>query len=152
MADVMTSAKNKIQEAGNTCATAATGAAESVRNAAGYVADQAKDVAGNASKQMANAGSYLGNQAEEATSALSSRLKAAGEAIRENGPHDGRLGQATSTVAQTLSDTGDYLEREGLQGIGNDLTCLIKRNPIPALLLGIGLGFLVARASSSTRA
>jgi len=149
MVDVMTNAKEKIQEAGNTCAQAASGAAESIRNAAGYVANQAKDVASSASKNAANAGSYLDGKAEEATSALGGGLKAAGEAIRQNAPHDGRLGQASSAVAQTLSDTGSYLEREGLQGIGNDLTNLIKKNPIPALLIGIGLGFLVARATST---
>jgi len=149
MADVMTSAKNKLQEAGNTCAQAATGAAESARSAANYVADQAKEVASNASKGAANVGSYLDTKAEEATSSIAGGLKAAGEAIRQNAPHDGRLGQASSAVAQTLSDTGDYLQREGLQGIGNDLACLVKRNPIPALLIGVGLGFLIARASTN---
>jgi len=149
MADVISNAKNKVQEVGNSCAQAATGAAEGIRNAAGYVADQAKDVASSASKQAANAGSYLDSKAEEATAALGGGLKAAGEAIRQNAPHDGRLGQASSAVAQTLSDTGAYLEREGLQGMGSDLATLIKKNPIPALLIGIGLGFLVARASST---
>jgi len=149
MADVMTTAKNKVQEASNTCAQAATGAAESVKSGANYVADQARELASNASKGAANVGSYLDSRAEEATSALGGGLKAASEAIRQNAPHEGRLGQASSAVAQTLSDTGAYLEREGLQGIGSDLTCLIKKNPIPALMLGIGLGFLVARATTT---
>ena len=30
--------------------------------------------------------------------------------------------------------------------IANDVTNLIKRNPIPALFVGIGVGFLLARA------
>jgi hypothetical protein len=89
------------------------------------------------------------NKAEEATSAIGGRLKAAGEAIRHNAPHEGRFGQASEAVAQTLNNTGDYLEREGLAGMGKDLTELIKRNPIPALLLGIGVGFLLARATNS---
>lgn len=149
MADVVTNTKNKVQEVGNTCAQAANTAAEGVKSAANYVADQARDAAGNASKTAASVGTYLDNKAEGATSAVAGGLKAAGEAIRQNVPHEGRLGQASSAVAQTLSDTGEYLEREGLHGIGNDLACMIKKNPIPALLLGIGLGFLVARASSS---
>jgi len=149
MADVMTNAKNKVQEMGNQASQAASNAAENVKSAASYVADQAKDVASNASKQAANVGSYLDSKAEDATAALGSGLRSASEAIRQNAPHEGRLGQASSAVAQTLSDTGDYLEREGLKGIGNDLTALIKRNPIPALIIGIGLGFLVARAAST---
>jgi len=149
MADVMTGAKNKMQEVGNSAAQAATGAAEGVRNAANYVTDQAKQAATNASKSAANVGSYVENKAEEATSSLAGGLRAAGDAIRQNAPHEGRLGQASSAVAQSLEDTSNYLEREGLQGIGKDLSSLIKRNPIPALLLGIGLGFLVARATTT---
>jgi len=147
----MTNTKNKVQEAGNTCAQAANTAAEGVKSAASYVADQAKDMASNASQGAASVGSFLEEKAGEATSAVSGGLKAAGDAIRKNAPHDGRIGQASAAVAQSLSDTGEYLEREGLQGIANDLTSLVKRNPIPALLLGIGLGFLIARASSSSR-
>ena len=138
MADVMSSAKNKFQEVGNQAVEAANTAADNVRNAAGYVVDQVKD--------MAKAGSA---RAEDATHAIGGGLRAASDAIRQNLPQDGRLGQATSAVAQGLSETGDYIEREGLEGIGSDLTNLIKRNPIPALLLGIGLGFLVARATTS---
>jgi len=137
MADVSTTAKNKVEELGNTCAQAASNASEGLRNAAGYVADQAKDFAGSASQK-----------AEDATAAIGSRLRAAGDAIRQSGPHDGRMGQASSAVAQTLSNTGEYLEREGLQGIEHEITGMIKRNPIPALLMGIGLGFLIAQATA----
>jgi len=31
----------------------------------------------------------------------------------------------------------------------DDMTSLIKRNPIPALLLGLGVGFLIGRVLSS---
>ena len=149
MADAMTTARNKVQQAGESCATAATGVADNMKNAAGYVAEQARDAASQVSKQASNAGTYLDSKAEEATTALGGGLKAAGDAIRQNLPQEGRFGQASSSVAQGLSDAGTYLEQEGLSGIGGDLTNLIKNNPIPALLLGIGLGFLMARASTS---
>ena len=32
--------------------------------------------------------------------------------------------------------------------MAEDLTDLIRRNPIPALLVGVGLGFLLARATT----
>jgi len=145
MADVMKTATSKAQEVGNSCAQAANTAADTLKGAASYATDQVKEAASNVSK----AGSYLGSKAEDATSAVGSGLKAAGEAVRNYGPQEGQFGQATSSVARSLSDTGDYVEREGLSGIGSDLTSLIKNNPIPALLLGIGLGFLFARATSS---
>ena len=148
MADNSATAKNKFQDAGNAAAQAANCDGEGVKYAAGYVADQAKDAANYAAKGVANAGTYLDHKAEDATSAFGGGLKAAGDAIRHNAPHDGRMGQASTAVAQTLTNTGTYLEREGLEGIAKDITTLIKKNPIPALMIGIGLGFLVARAST----
>jgi len=138
MADITATAKNKVEELGSTCAQAASNASEGIRTAAGYVADQAREFAGTASKK-----------AEDATTAIGGSLKSAGDAIRQSGPQDGRMGQASSAVAQTLANTGEYLQREGLQGIEHDVTNLIKRNPIPALLIGIGLGFLIAHATTS---
>jgi len=153
MADTMTAAKNKIQEKaqemGTSFSEAVTNAGEGIKNAAGYAVDQANQAVNAASKNVASAGSYLDKQAEDATCALGGSLKAAGEAVRQNTPHDGRIGQASSVVAQALTDTGDYVQREGLEGMACDVTSLIKRNPIPAMLIGIGLGFLVARASTS---
>jgi hypothetical protein len=153
MADTMSTAKDKVQNFGNSVGQAATNAAnnaaDNVKNAAGYVQDRAKDAACQVSKSAEDAASYFGQRAEDATTAVGGRLKAAGDALRHNVPQDGTLGQASSAVAKTLEDTGSYLEREGLQGISHDMTNLIKRNPIPALLIGVGLGFLVARATTS---
>jgi hypothetical protein len=71
------------------------------------------------------------------------------ETVRERGPSSGMLGGATSAVADTLESTGEYLESHGLSGIADDVTDLVRRNPIPALLIGIGVGFLIARATRS---
>jgi hypothetical protein len=48
-------------------------------------------------------------------------------------------------VAGTLESGGRYLEEQGLGGIAEDVTGLIRRNPIPAVLIGVGLGFMLAR-------
>ena len=34
---------------------------------------------------------------------------------------------------------------QGFSGLAEDMTTMIRRNPIPALLIGFGLGFLLAR-------
>jgi hypothetical protein len=59
------------------------------------------------------------------------------------------LGSAASSVANTLESGGRYLQEEGLSGMANELTDLIKRNPIPALLLAVAVGVLIARATRS---
>jgi hypothetical protein len=57
-------------------------------------------------------------------------------------------GEASTAVANTLENTGRHLQKEGLKGIADDVTNLIRRNPIPALLVGLGVGFLIARATT----
>jgi hypothetical protein len=52
-------------------------------------------------------------------------------------------------VADTLETGGRYLQEHGLSGIGDDFSNLIRRNPIPAVLVGIGVGFLLARSLRS---
>ncbi len=80
----------------------------------------AKEAAENFTKSVSGAAAYAGQKAED----------------------------ATSSVGGALENTGHYLKEDGLRHIASDVTELIRRNPIPAMLIGIGLGFLVAQASS----
>jgi hypothetical protein len=57
-------------------------------------------------------------------------------------------GEASAVVADTLESTGRYLQEEGLKGMAEELTILIRRNPVPALLAAFGAGFLIARATT----
>jgi ElaB/YqjD/DUF883 family membrane-anchored ribosome-binding protein len=59
------------------------------------------------------------------------------------------LGSATQTVADAIEGTGKYIEDKNLSGMMDDVTGLIKRNPVPAVLIGLGIGFLVGRVLSS---
>jgi len=113
--------------------------------------DKAKDIAGTAADRAKDVASTIGKKAEDATHAVGSGMQSLAGTVRENLPHEGVLGTCASTVAGSLEASGRYLEREGLQGIAEDVTGLIRRNPVPAVLLGIGLGFLLARVTMSSR-
>jgi hypothetical protein len=91
------------------------------------------------------AATYVGEKAEEATEAVGSGMEALGGVIREHEPEQGMLHNAGEIVADKLEGGGRYLEHQGLPGIGADITNLIRRNPIPALLIGVGVGVLLAR-------
>jgi hypothetical protein len=109
--------------------------------------ETARDYASQAGKKAGEAASYVGQKAEDAASAVGTGMKSLAGTIRESAPREGMLGSAGSAVASTLESGGRYLEEHGLSGIGEDLTEVIRRNPIPALLIGIGVGFLIARAT-----
>jgi ElaB/YqjD/DUF883 family membrane-anchored ribosome-binding protein len=143
VSSVADKAKQAASEFGRKAEDAAYAATSGVKSFGENVRDKGEDVA-NAAKQAA---SDLGRKAEDATHAVGSGLKSLGETIRQKGPAEGALGSATSSVASGLESGGQYLQQQGIKGIADDMTNLIRNNPIPALLVGVGLGFLLARAT-----
>jgi hypothetical protein len=127
----------------------AAGVVDQAKDMACDAGAKAKDVASTVAQKTGEAASFIGQKAGDAASAVGGGMKSLAGTIRDNTPDNGPIGTAKSAVADTLESGGRYLQEHGLGGIGEDMTNLIKRNPIPALLVGIGVGFLVARATSN---
>lgn len=115
-------------------------------NGAGtQVEERARQFPAAVAERAKQAAAYVGDQAERATAAVGAGIESLGSAIREHEPACGTLHNAGEAVADKLEGGGRYLEKNGLKGIGNDVTDIIRRNPIPALLIGVGVGILLAR-------
>jgi hypothetical protein len=122
---------------------------DKAKEMASSAVDTAKDAASSVAHAMGEAGSAIGDKANEATSAVGGGMKSLAGTIRQHTPHEGMLGTASASVADTLESGGRYLQEEGLRGMAEDVTNLIRRNPIPALLIGIGIGFLLAKVTTT---
>jgi ABC-type transporter Mla subunit MlaD len=118
---------------------AAANLGEKTKDLAANTADKAKDLAANTADQAKNL-------ADTATSRVGSGVESMADKLRGSAPREGIVHDAASKVADTLERGGRYLQEEGLSGMTDDLTNVIKRNPIPALLVGIGIGYLIAHA------
>jgi hypothetical protein len=105
------------------------GAGEQAGGMIHNVAEKAKDVA-------ASVADYAG-QARETVQGLAS--SAADSAVSAKDA----VADWTSSAA---GSTGD-----ALAGAGDELTTMIRRYPIPALLVGVGIGFLLARLTTPSR-
>jgi len=90
------------------------------------VANKAQDMASNVADKAREAAATVADKAKQAASAVGQGA--------ENATHG--LGSGMKSLGETL------------RGMANDLTDLIRRNPIPALLIGVGIGFILARATS----
>jgi len=101
------------------------GMMDAAKDVAGKVGDAAHDAMHSAGQMASDAASYIGRKAETATSAVGSGLKSAVGAF-ESG--------------------GKYFTEHSMSDIAGDVTNIIRRNPIPSLLVAVGLGFLMARA------
>jgi len=153
---VDTNFRNKAQETtegasqfGEKAKDAATCAVEKTKDTVSGVVDRAKDAVTNITGSTKDAATAFGNKAEDATHAVGRSMGSLAGSLRQNVPQSGMLGTAASTVASGLENTGRYLEQEGLKGIGEDVMNMVRRNPLPALLIGIGFGYLIARATTS---
>lgn len=65
------------------------------------------------------------------------------QAVKQAG--DSIAGVADKTVAAAARTTHG-IRQEGVGGVVEDLETLIRRYPMPALLLGLGCGYLLSRA------
>jgi hypothetical protein len=106
-----------------------------------------EDLATTTADKAQQAAASIGQQCEDATHSVGSGMKSLADTVRQKGPQAGVAGSAASSLAQGLEKGGQYLEEQGLKGIADDVTNMIRRNPLPALLLGIGLGYVLARAT-----
>jgi ElaB/YqjD/DUF883 family membrane-anchored ribosome-binding protein len=122
---------------------------EQAKNTAENVKDKARQAGDYLRDKAGQAGDFARDKAEQATSSAGKGMENLASTIRDRGPQSGMLGRASSTVADTLDRTGRYLEDQGLGGMVEDLTSMVRSHPLPAVLLGIGLGFVLARMTSS---
>jgi hypothetical protein len=145
----MASVTNQIQNVKDKAKDTTSTVADKARDVVSNVADRAGDVAHKAAEKAGQYASAAGDKADNAVESVGGSLKSFAGTLRENLPHQGMLGGATESVAGALESGGRYLEDKGLSGIGADVTDLIKRNPVPAVLLALGLGYLIARSTRS---
>jgi hypothetical protein len=124
---------------------------ESMENQAANLVDQAKSTAQNVGEKAKQAGEFVRDKADQGVSQVGKGMESLAGNIRDQGPKSGLLGRATSGVADTLDSAGRYLDNQGMSGMVDDLTGMIKNHPLPAVLIGIGLGFMLARLTTSSR-
>jgi cell division septum initiation protein DivIVA len=123
--------------------------AEKAKDTASSLAGQARDAASSVARTAGNVASSVGERASEAASSVGGGMKSLASTIRDKAPDSGMMGTAASSVADALDSSGRYLQEHGLRDLGGDLANLIRRNPFPALFVGIGIGYLFARATRS---
>lgn len=107
----------------------------------------ATNISQNVKDKASEYASKVSEKADEAAASVGSGLKSTANTVRENLPSKGVIGAASEKVADTLERSGEYLENKGLSGVSEDVLTMIKKNPIPAVLIGIGVGYLLACAT-----
>jgi uncharacterized protein YjbJ (UPF0337 family) len=80
------------------------------------------------------------------TAAIGEKIGSLAETLRDKAPQEGAMRTAATAVADTLEGAGSYLQQKEIKDIAGDLKNLIRQYPIASLLVGIGIGYLIARS------
>jgi hypothetical protein len=117
-------------------ASTATG---TVRDAASNAADKARDVASNVADTARD-------WASSAASAVTDKARDVVGSVRDSDV----VHKATDYVEGAWESGNRYFQEHNFKDMAEDVAGVIRRNPIPALLVGVGLGFILARSMRST--
>jgi uncharacterized protein YjbJ (UPF0337 family) len=85
--------------------------------------------------------------AAQSMSAVGEKIGSLAGALREKAPQEGTIGTAATAVAEKLDAAGSYLQTKDVDHMVSDLSGMIRRYPIPALLIGLGIGYLLAKST-----
>jgi len=138
-------ARDEASKSADRVKEAADKGMDKMRDAASHAGNALGSAATAAENALSSAASTVGHKAEGAVSSVGTGLQSLGEKVREKAPDSGLLGKGADTVASAMEQTGKYIEDRNLSGMTEDVTNLIRRNPIPALLVGLGVGFLLGQ-------
>jgi hypothetical protein len=132
---------NAMPNAANQEWSQAVGNAQAAAASVGEMASHAASAAGAMASQAAG---QVSQQADDLTASAGAGIHELGDKLSRSAPQTGMLGSASQAVAGAVRGGGEYLEDAKLSGMSEDVAQLIRRNPIPAVLLALGLGWFVA--------
>jgi ElaB/YqjD/DUF883 family membrane-anchored ribosome-binding protein len=116
---------------------------------AGEIADDAREKAQQVAGDVQEKATQLGNQAtEQINSAMSTagqQLNTLAQTVRERAP-DAQVRDLADTTAGALERSGTYLENANLDMVRRDLETTIRNHPVESVVVGLGIGFLLARS------
>ena len=90
-------------------------------------------------------GATAASKASEAVTVVGDQMGSLATVLRDHAPPTGVIATAATTVAGGLESAGSYLHDKAYATLATDLTALVRRYPVQALLAGVGLGYVLAR-------
>jgi ElaB/YqjD/DUF883 family membrane-anchored ribosome-binding protein len=125
--------------------------AQGISGAAHRVADRTREVASNVKNRASEIGSRVAERTDAAMSAAGQRIENLGHSLRDRATEEGRMGRVLGRTAQALEHGGQYLQESTPTDVRMDLEDVMRRRPLTTLLVGAGIGFLIARALRGRR-
>ena len=94
---------------------------------------------------ISTAATAVADGLESAQGAVSTAATAVADGL---GSAQGAVSTAATAVADGLGSASSYLQEKEFAEMATDLTALIRRYPVQSLLVGVGLGYVLARLTT----
>ena len=106
--------------------------------------DKIAGVLTSVSAKAQELGATVAKKANEAAPFVGEKMESLATSIYERTPRHGTIGTATNKVAEGLESASYYLKEKKFEHLGEDFRGLVRRYPLQSLVVGLGLGFLLA--------
>lgn len=141
------SAAERAKQATDKAGELAQNAVDKVKQAADDLRSKdPSEIVGDARAKAAEVGDTAAQKVDSAMTATGQQFTSLAQTVREKAP-EGKAGEVATKAADALERSGEYLQTADLQMVRSDLERVIREHPIEALLVGVGIGYLVARAT-----
>lgn len=108
--------------------------------------ERAGELVSTAKEKTSEIRSSAAESVDQAMTTAGTQMTNLAHTVRERAP-EGRAGEVANTAAQALERGGEYLQSADLQSVRTDLERVIRQHPIETLAVGVGIGYLLARAT-----
>ena len=109
--------------------------------------EKAGETVANLTSKAQEVGANAAGKANDAAAAVGDKMESLAVAIRANAPSEGRVGTVATSIAGGLTTASTYLRDKKYGNLGKDVTGLVRAYPVQSLLIGVGVGYLLARRS-----
>ena len=107
--------------------------------------EKSVEAVANLTSKAKELGANAAGKANDAAAAVGDKIESLAVAIRANAPSEGRVGTVASTIAGGLTSAISYLRDKKYGNLAKDVTGLVRAYPVQSLLVGVGVGYLLAR-------
>jgi hypothetical protein len=146
-ANVLDAAAERAKQAGDKATDLAQSAVDKIKQTADDLRSKdAGQIVDDARAKAAEIGDTAADKVDSAMTATGEQMSTLAQTVRENAP-EGKAGEVAAKAADALDRGGEYLQTADLQMVRSDLERIIREHPIESLLVGVGVGYLVARAT-----
>lgn len=107
--------------------------------------DKANGTVASMTAKAQELGATAASKADDAAAVVGEKMGSLAGVIRVHAPREGAVGTAATAVVDGLESASSYLREKHLDHLAEDVTALVRAYPVQSLLIGVGLGYLLAR-------